>query len=380
MKVTFETNEVLPKLIDVASVIDSKNNTSILSDVCITVSSENIIFTASDGENWVTERADILASDMQATFCTVAKDIVNCLKTLADENVTLTFDEESSMMTLDYVSGKINLPYESARDFLKPNLSAEGASETIVNGSVVKNAIKLANTATENSVVQPMMGGVHFGFSEGKMTVNGACHKKIVKLVEEASLNNGAVINQFTLPPKASFVITRVLEGVEDDVKLKFTDKVVSISNRNFRITARLLEGNYPNCDMVIPKSSSVNIEVEKERILQALKHVLSIDNASRLVVLSLYGDSITISAEDINFGRTSEESVRCKNYTQSELKICFNGEVLSEALRSVDGDSVVFEMSEPKRPAIIYSSEDGSKDKYLSVLMPMVMQTPIVQ
>lgn len=380
MKVTFETNEVLPKLIDVASVIDSKNNTSILSDVCITVSSENIIFTASDGENWVTERADILASDMQATFCTVAKDIVNCLKTLADENVTLTFDEESSMMTLDYVSGKINLPYESARDFPKPNLSAEGASETIVNGSVVKNAIKLANTATENSVVQPMMGGVHFGFSEGKMTVNGACHKKIVKLVEEASLNNGAVINQFTLPPKASFVITRVLEGVEDDVKLKFTDKVVSISNRNFRITARLLEGNYPNCDMVIPKSSSVNIEVEKERILQALKHVLSIDNASRLVVLSLYGDSITISAEDINFGRTSEESVRCKNYTQSELKICFNGEVLSEALRSVDGDSVVFEMSEPKRPAIIYSSEDGSKDKYLSVLMPMVMQTPIVQ
>lgn len=380
MKVTFETNEVLPKLTDVASVIDSKNNISILSDVCITVSSENIIFTASDGENWVTERADVLASDMHATFCTVAKDIVNCLKTLADENVTLTLDEESSMMTLDYVSGKINLPYESAEDFPKPNLSAEGASETIVNGSIVRNAIKLANTATENSVVQPIMGGVHFGFSEGKMTVNGACHKRIVKLVEEASLDDGDVIDQFTLPPKASFVITRVLEGVDNDVKLKFTDKVVSISNRNFRITARLLEGNYPNCDTVIPKNSSINIEVEKERILQALKHVLSIDNASRLVVLSLHGDSITVSAEDVNFGRTSEESVKCKNHTQSELNICFNGEIMSEALRCIDGENVVFEMTEARRPAIIYSSEDGSKDKFLSVLMPMVLQTPIAQ
>lgn len=380
MKVTFETNEVLPKLIDVASVINSKNSIAILSDVRIAVSGNNIILTASDGENWVTERADILASDMQATFCTVAKDIINCLRTLSDENVTLTLDEESMMMTLDYVSGKINLPYESADDFPTPNISVDGASEVIANSSMVKSLIKLAVASTENSVVRPIMTGVHFGFSDGKMVVNGASHKRFVKLVEEASLSDGAEYNQFTLPPKASSVITSVLEGLDEDVKLKFTDKVVSVSNRNFKITARLLEGNYPDCDMIIPKDNTVNIEVENERMVQALKHVLSIDNASRLVVLSLYGDSITISAEDINFGRTSEESVKCKNYTQSELKICFNGEVLSEALRSVDGDSVVFEMSEPKRPAIIYSSEDGSKDKYLSVLMPMVMQTPIVQ
>ena len=380
MKVTFEVNEVLPKLTDVASVINSKNSIAILSDVCIMVSKESIIFTASDGENWVTERADILTSDMETTFCTVAKDLINCLSTLRDENVTVTLDEETKMMTLDYVSGKINLPYESADDFPNPNLSVDSASEVIVNGSLVRSVIKLASTSTENSVVRPIMSGVHFKFSDGKMTVNGASHLRVVKLVEDAALNDGAEYDKFTLPPKAASVIMSVLDGVDEDVKLKFTDKAVSVSNRNFKITARLLEGNYPDCDMVIPKSNTISVEVENEQMVQALRHVLSIDNASRLVTLLLSCDSITVSAEDVNFGRTSEESVRCKNYSQSELKICFNGEVLSETLRSIENDNVVLEMTAPTRPAIICSNDEAKREKYISVIMPMVVQTPIVQ
>ena len=379
MKVTFEVNEVLPKLVDVASVINSKNSIAILSDVCIIVQSEGIILTASDGENWVTERADVLSSDMEATFCTPAKDVINCLSTLRDENVTITLDEEAKMITLDYISGNIKLPYESADDFPKPNISVDGASEVVINSSLVRNVIKLAITSTENSVVRPVMSGVHFGFSDGRMTVNGASHMRLVKLVEDAVLNSDEH-TQFTLPPKASSVIMSVLDGVEEDAKLRFTDKAVSLSNRNFKITARLLEGIYPNCDMLIPKDNPVSVEVGRETMVQALRHVLSIDNASKLVVLSLNEDSVVVTAEDINFGRTSEESVKCKNYTQSELQICFNGEVLSEALRSIDGENVVFEMSTPTRPAVIYSSDSDSKDKYLNVLMPMVMQQPIVQ
>ena len=344
------------------------------------VKNESVIFTASDGENWVTERADILTSDMDATFCTPAKDIINCLSTLRDENVTITLDEETKMMTLDYVSGKINLPYESADDFPRPNLSVEGASEVILNSSLVKDVINLASASTENSAVRPIMTGVHFGFSDGHMTVNGASHKRFVKLVEEASISSSSMYSQFTLPPKAQSVIASVLDGVDEDVKLKFTDRAVTVSNRSFKITARLLEGNYPECDKIIPSENTVSIEVERETMVKALRHVLSIENTSRLVILSLHEDSVVVSAEDINFGRTSEEIVKCKNYTQNELQICFNGEVLSEALRSIDGEKVIFDMSEPTRPALIYSSGDNGKDKYLNVLMPMVMQQPIVQ
>lgn len=380
MKVTFEVNEVLPKLTDVASVINSKNTISILSDVCIMVGKESIILTASDGENWVTERADILTSDMETTFCTVAKDLINCLSTLRDENVAITLDEETKTMTMDYVSGKINLPYESADDFPKPSLSVDGASEVIISSILVRNIIKLASASTENSVVRPIMTGVHFGFFGGYMTVNGASHKRFVKIVEEVNAVDGSAFSQFTLPPKAQSVITSVLEGIEDDVKMRFTDKVVTVSNRNFKITARLLEGNYPDCDKIIPNENTVSIEVRRETMVQALRHVLSIDNASRLVILSLHEDSVVVSAEDINFGRTSKEAVKCNNCTQNELQICFNGEVLSEALRSIEGENVIFEMSSPTRPAVIYSSSDNGKDKYLNVLMPMVMQQPIVQ
>ena len=380
MKVTFEVSEVLPKLTDVASVINSKNSLAILSDVCIMVSSESIIFTASDGENWVTERADVLTSDMEATFCTVAKDIINCLSALRDENVTVTLDEETKMMTMDYVSGKINLPYEPSDEFPRPSSSIDEASETIVKSSVVRNAIRLASASTMNSVVRPIMSGVHFLFSEGRMTVNGAGHMRLVKVVEDAALEDNSGYDNFTLPPKASSVIMSVLEGVEEDVKLKFTDKSMSVSNKRFKITVRLLEGKYPDCDKLIPNSNTVSVEMEKEQMVKALRHVLSIDNESRLVMVSLSADSITVSAEDANFGRTSEERVKCVNYTKSELKICFNGEVLLETLRTIENENVVFEMSESTKPAIICSKDDAERERYLSVLMPMVMQQPVAK
>lgn len=380
MKVTFEVNEVMPKLTDVASVINSKNSITILSDVCIMVSNESIILTASDGENWVTERADVLFSDIEAMFCTPAKDLINCMSTLRDENVTITLDEETKMMTLDYLSGKINLPYESADDFPKPNLSIESASEMIVNGGIVRNAIKIAGSSTENSVVRPIMSGVHFRFSDGIMKVNGASHLRLVRIVEDASLNDGAEYDRFTLPTKASSVISNVLDGTDGDVKIKFTDKAVSVSNRNMKITARLLDGKYPDCDSMIPENSPVVIEVIKEQMIMALKHVLSIDNASRLVVLTISDNTINISAEDINFGRTSEEDVRCINANGSEISICFNGEVLCDTIRSMESESVMIEMTNPRMPALICPKEEDRRKRYISVLMPMVIQNPIVK
>lgn len=380
MKVTFETNEVLPRLIGVASVINAKNAIPILSDVCVSVKNDSIILTASDGENWVTERADILSSDSETVFCTNAKDLISCLSTLSDENVTITLDEDRKQMTIDYVSGKMSLPYESSDDFPYPNINVDGASSVIVDSNIVKNSIKLAKSSTENSTIRPIMGGVHFKFREGKMTINGACHKRVVKIVEDAVLDNESEYTGFTLPQKASSVILSVLESVDGDVKLRFTDKVVSVSNKNFKITARLLEGAYPDCDMVIPKKSTVIVEVDNECMVQALRRVLSIDNANRLVVLSISSDDIKVSAEDVNYGRTSEESVGCDNKTNNELEICFNGDVLSETLKSIKNETVLFEMSEPERPALICSKDEKEREKYISVMMPMVIRNNLSQ
>jgi DNA polymerase-3 subunit beta len=380
MKVTFETNEVLPKLMQAASVINSKNSISVLSDVCFTISEDNIIMTASDGENWVTERADVVISDMDASICVAAKDIINCLKTLSDENVTMTIDKDASTVTLDYGSGKINLPYDASDDFPTPNLSVDGASEIIVYSNLIKTAISLARASTENSIVRPIMSGVHFLFSDGTMTVNGASHARVVKFVEHVKADSDMSYFEFTLPPKAYSVITSVLEGVSEDVKLKFTDKAVSVSNRNFRITARLLEGAYPDCNLVIPQNSPIKIEVDKECMFQALRRVLSIDNSNRLFTLYVNRDTITVSAEDISFGRTSEEEMRCVNPTDSELQICFNGDVVSDVLRSIDDEEVVIEMSAPTLPAVFHAKDEVKSEKYMSVVMPMQIQAPIVR
>lgn len=374
MKVVFETKEVLPKISQVSSVINNKNIIAVLADIFFTIRKDYMIVTASDGENWVTERADTVESDFEGKFCVEAKTLRNCLSTLTGETVTMTLDEESKTVSLDYADGMISLPYESADNFPYPNSVSDGASEIVISSVLFRKAISLASIATQTSVIRPIMEGVHFDFNDGKMTVWGASYMKIVKFVDNVIEDKDNVINKFTLPPKASSVLMTVLDGINDDVKLRFNDKVMSVINKDMKITARLLEGNYPNCDNVIPKNNTISFDVCKERMLQAMKRIMSIENSYNMIEMNISDDGVTLSSDDKDNGRSSKEVVKCDVHADESLSICFNGSVLVEMMKNIDDESVTFEMSEKNKPAILRAKDDTKKDSYLSAVMPFAI------
>lgn len=378
MKVVFETNCVLPKLSQVASVINSKNNIPILGDVCFTVNADSMILTGSDGELWVTERVEILDSDTNVTFCVSAQDIIKCLSSLKDEVVTMTLDEEKKTLTCDYGRGNINIPYESAEEYPRPMMDMNESYEIILPSSSLRNAIELTQTAIANDELRPIMNGIHFDFIDSSMTCNTCNFLKMVKYRKTFSTMN-ATHAWFTLPKKPSSLLQSILSDIDEDVKLRFTSQAVSVSNKDFKVTARLLEGNYPDCDRIIPQETTIAVEVDSNEMVQALRHVLTVDNSGNLVTLTFVGNEITVSAEDITFGRSATETIKCINNTQEEFSICFSGVALTEMLKNISDDKVVIEMVEPKKPAIIYAKSAFHRDEYMSLIMPMV-KNPVVQ
>lgn len=378
MKVVFETNCVLPKLSQVASVINSKNSFPILGDVCFTVNTDSMILTGSDGEVWVTERAEILNSDSSESFCVSAQDIIKCLSSLKDEVITMTLDEEKKTLTCDYGRGNINMPYDSAEEYPRPMIDMNESYEIVIPSVSLRNAIELTQTAIANDELRPIMNGIHFDFTDNRMTCTTCNFLKMVKCCKTLS-NTNATHAWFTLPKKPSTLLSSVLSDTESDVKVRFTNQAVSVSNKDFKVTARLLEGNYPDCDRIIPQDIAITVEVDSNEMIQALKHVLSVDNSGNLVTLTFVGNEVTINAEDINFGRSATETIRCINNTKNEFSICFSGVVLMEMLKNVNDKMVVIEMSEPKKPAIIYAEKVFQRDEYLSMVMPMV-KNPVTQ
>ena len=162
--------------------------------------------------------------------------------------------------------------------------------------------------------------------------------------------------------------------GKIDPEKLSFNDKAISINNSDFKLSARLLDFKYPNYEAVIPKNSPITITIDKNSMLNALKRVLPMANdSSYLVELDFTNGQVTISAKDLDFSKSASETVTCD--CDTELKIGFKGSTLIEILRNINDDNVVIELDNPSRAGVFFSAFELTRDEYLSLCTPMLIQ-----
>jgi DNA polymerase-3 subunit beta len=185
--------------------------------------------------------------------------------------------------------------------------------------------------------------------------------------------DDGTVPN-FTLPKKPSNVLMTILSAIDGDVKVSFNEKAISVNNRDFKLSARLLEFKYPNYESVIPKDNQITITADKNELLNALKRVIPMANdMSNLIELDFTQGQVTLSAKDIDFSKSASETVTCD--CDADLKIGFKGSVLIDTLRNINDDNVVIELSDSSRAGVFFSAFELTRDEYLSLCMPMLIQ-----
>jgi DNA polymerase-3 subunit beta len=258
------------------------------------------------------------------------------------------------------------MSYDDADEFPLANMNTDDLKEFVVDEKKILKALELTGFATANDELRPIMNGIHFDFfSDGMVCATSDGHKlaryKDKSIVRE---DDGTTPN-FTLPKKPSNIAMSILSAIEGDIKLSFNDKAISFSNKDFKLSARLIDMRYPNYEGVIPKQSSIVITADKGTLLQALKRVLPMANdSSYLVELDFTNGQVTISAKDLDFSKSASETVTCE--CDTELKIGFKGSTLIEILRNINDDNVVIELDNPSRAGVFFSAFELTRDEYL--------------
>jgi DNA polymerase-3 subunit beta len=135
-----------------------------------------------------------------------------------------------------------------------------------------------------------------------------------------------------------------------------------------------LIEGRYPNYNGVIPKENPYRITVDRLLFLNALKRVTVFSNsASSLIKLNITPNSIFISAQDIDFSTSAEETIACV-YDGVSMSIGFKGTYLIEIVNNILSEEVVLELADPSRAGLILPVENEDKEDLLMLLMPMML------
>lgn len=373
MKFVVSSSELLTHLQAISRAISSKSQLPVLDCFLFDLKGSELSMTASDLEVTMTTRMATESTEGDGRLAFPSKILLEILKKLPEQ--PLRFEANLDTLSVDIFSerGKYNFVGQPAEDYPSiPEVEEDKASKIRVPASLLLTGINKTLFATADDELRPVMNGILFEFSPENLTfVSSDSHK----LVRYRRLDaNCAFEASFILPKKPASLLKNVLPRETGDVEIEFDNKNAFFNLPNYKLVCRLVEGNYPSYNAVIPHDNPNKVVIDRIDLSNTLGRVsIFSSQSSNLVKLHLTSNEVVISAQDIDFSISAFEKLNCQ-YEGQEMEIGFKSLFLADILDNISSDDIVIEMSDPSRAALILPIEKNENEDELMLLMPMMI------
>jgi DNA polymerase-3 subunit beta len=136
------------------------------------------------------------------------------------------------------------------------------------------------------------------------------------------------------------------------------------------RLISRMIDGQFPAYERVIPKGNDKHIEVERDRLTNAVKRVALLSNErSRAVKFQVDKGKVEVTSSSPDVGEASETLP--VEYAGASLQICFNAQYVLDFLAAVTTDNVSLDLKDEVSQAVMKPVGADGYD-YTYVIMPM--------
>jgi DNA polymerase-3 subunit beta len=235
------------------------------------------------------------------------------------------------------------------------------------------SSVSYAQSADESRY---FLNGVYFDFSDGKLTLVATDGRRLALVHRETEFGEsegGSLI----LPAKTVSELARLLSKDEKfSVSLSFNDRRVAFKIEvadsesglvdQVHLISKVVEGNYPNYQQVIPKEVHQRVQIDRELFLQCVhRAALVTSDKSNSAKIKLSTNLLEITAASPDFGEAHESLA--VDYSGPDLQVAFNPGFLMDPLKALTKDQVAFELKDELSPGVFKT--DGN---FLCVVMPV--------
>lgn len=374
MKFVISSTDLLNHLQAVSRVISSKNTLPILDNFLFKLKDNELVITASDLESTLTTRMRIENASGDGLLAIPARILTDTLREFPEQPLSFEISLDNYSVVISTETGKFNIVGQNGEDFPQYPLLKDDVRVTVkMSAEVLLHGISKTIFATADDELRPVMNGIYFDFSEDNLTfVASDAHKLVrykrfdVKTESESS---------FILPKKPASLLKNILAREKNDVVIEFDDKNAIFSLTDYHLVSRLVEGNYPNYNSVIPSDNPNKLIIDRLDVINILRRVSVFSSqASNLVKLELGPNQLTVSAQDIDFSISAYEKLACQ-YEGTEMEIGFKSTFLVELLNNLASGEIVMELSDPSRAGLLLPlNKESDDDDLLMLLMPMMI------
>lgn len=358
-------------LAQVLNVVGSKATMPILSNVLIEAEKDYISLTTTNLDLGI--RCKIKAEVKETGAVTLP---VKRLATIVRElpNIDVVFDGSPNHQ-VKLTSGGSNFRIMGIGKEEFPPLPEFGEEKSFtLEQAELTTMLKSVSYAQSTDETRYILNGVYFNFKDGKLSLVATDGRRLALISKEMEVpapSAGSII----LPAKTVGELLRMLDKGEklkvsfNDRRAAFqinTDKDSSGLIDSIYLYSKVVEGNYPNYNQVIPKETHQRIKLERELFLQCVhRAALVCSDKANSVKIKLSSNLLEITAQSPDFGEAHESMAIA--YSGPELQVAFNPQFLMDPLRALTKDEIFFEVKDEVSPGVFKTLES-----FICVIMPV--------
>jgi DNA polymerase-3 subunit beta len=308
----------------------------------------------------------------EGVFAIPSKNLLEALKELPEQPIRFEINDENLELFIYYENGKYNFIAQKGDEYPRAKPLSDNASQLALKASDLLAGISRTLFAGGEDELRPVINGVFFDIGEENITFVASDGFKLVRFKNFGV--NGNPEASLILPKKPANLLKVILPREDGKVIIGFDTNIAYFEMTHFTVVCRLIEGRYPKYNSVIPQDNPYRLTIDRVLFLNALKRVSVFSNpGTNLIKLFISPDNIFISAQDIDFSTSAEETIACL-YDGVAMNIGFKGSSLIEILNNIPSEEIALVFADPSRAALVIPVENEENEDLLMLLIPMMI------
>jgi DNA polymerase-3 subunit beta len=360
MKIKLLKEDLFNSLQTVSNVVSSKVTLPILSNILIETKKDSLKLNATDLDIGIC--CEIPVEIIEEGGITIPAKRFNDIIREMPEGAINIISKKNNQIDIEGYNCRFKLNGLPKEEFPKfPDFSNKEVIQ--IEQKTLKEMIRLTSFAVSHEESRYVLNGILIEIENENIRIVATDGRRLAK-IEKKLANPIKKENQVIIPIKAVTEINRNLKD-EGKVSIVLNNNQVLFDIEGVLIATRIIEGEFPNYNQVIPKTVSKKVNVSTKELLATIRRANLLSTPDfQAIKFEIFSDKMVVTKNTPDIGESREE-VKI-DYGGQEMVVGFNPQFLIDVLKQIDDDTVNIEFLGVDKPAVIRNQD------YLYLALPM--------
>ncbi len=364
MKFIINRETLLTPLQQIVGVIEKRQTMPILANVLLQVENDHLTLTGTDLEIQIVSKVNVKDS-LTGSITVPARKLLDLCRLLPN-GADIQLEQQNEKVKLLSNRSKFSLSCLLAEHY--PNFAESDLDKQFtINAGKFKKALEKTIFCMANQDVRYYLNGLLLNISNDRIKLVASDGHRL-SIFEGRLEEQTGYESRIILPRKGVLELYRLLETLETELTVMFSNNNIKIIIGNIVFSAKLVDAKYPDFGKVFQQAFYEPISLPKQELKESLTRVAVLSNEKfKGVTLDIAPGNMKISTHNPEHDEAEEELA--VDYKGELLTISFNAQYLLDAVSNLDSDTAVLTIASNVSSCFI---DEPQESEYKFIVMPM--------